>query len=357
LLRRRGIFKAGNSEHKLQAAYCLLLSAFYGGFVMDRILVTGGAGFIGSHLCERLLRTGKSVVVVDVLDDFYDPRLKRANLEALRAAGDFEFYPVDVRDSSRLEEVFEKTRPEAVVHLAARAGVRASVLYPALYASVNIDGTLCLLELSRKYQVSQFVFASSSSVYGQYNRVPFSEEDSIGRPLSVYSATKAAGEMLAFTYSHVYSLPVICLRIFTVFGPRQRPDLAIHKFAQLIEEGKELPVFGDGSMSRDYTYVSDAVAAIEQALASSYQFEIFNLGSSRPIRLDYMIGVLENALGKTAMRNYQPAGPVEMATTFASLDKSRKLLGYSPQVSFEEGIRLFVKWFRGQGRRNAGIGE
>jgi UDP-glucuronate 4-epimerase len=322
---------------------------------MDRVLVTGGAGFIGSHLCEQLLRTGRRVVVVDNLDDFYDPQLKRANLEAVRAAGDFEFFPVDIRDSSRLEEVFEKARPEAVVHLAARAGVRASVLYPALYASVNIDGTLCLLELSRKYQVSQFVFASSSSVYGQYNRVPFSEEDSISKPLSVYAATKAAGEMLAFTYSHLYSLPVICLRIFTVFGPRQRPDLAICKFAQLIQEGKELPVFGDGSMSRDYTYVSDAVAAIEQALASSNPFEIFNLGNSRPIRLDYMIGVLESALGKTATRTYQPAGPVEMATTFASLDKSRKLLGYNPQVSFEEGIRLFVDWFRGQGQGKAEV--
>jgi UDP-glucuronate 4-epimerase len=321
---------------------------------MNCVLVTGGAGFIGSHLCEHLLRTGRQVVIVDVLDDFYDPQLKRANLEVVKTAGDFEFYAVDIRDSSRLEEVFQKTRPDAVVHLAARAGVRASVLDPALYASVNIDGTLCLLELSRKYQVQQFVFASSSSVYGQYSRVPFSEDDSISKPLSVYAATKAAGEMLAFTYSHIYSLPVICLRIFTVFGPRQRPDLAIRKFAQLIQEGKELPVFGDGSMSRDYTYVSDAVAAIEQALVCSYPFEIFNLGNSRPIRLDYMIDVLERALGKAATKSYQPAGPVEMPTTFASLEKSRKLLGFSPEVSFEEGIRLFVEWFRKQGLGTGG---
>jgi UDP-glucuronate 4-epimerase len=316
---------------------------------MNRVLVTGGAGFIGSHLCEHLLREGRQVVIVDALDDFYDPQLKRANLEVVKTAGDFEFYPVDIRDSSRLEEVFQKARPDAVVHLAARAGVRASVLYPALYASVNIDGTLCLLELSRKYQVQQFIFASSSSVYGRYNRVPFSEDDSISKPLSVYAATKAAGEMLAFTYSHIYSLPVICLRIFTVFGPRQRPDLAIRKFARLIQEGKELPVFGDGSMSRDYTYISDAVSAIEQALGCSYPFEIFNLGNSRPIRLDYTIEVLERALGKAATKSYQPAGPVEMPTTFASLDKSRKLLGYSPKVSFEEGIRLFVEWFREEG--------
>jgi UDP-glucuronate 4-epimerase len=314
---------------------------------MNRVLVTGGAGFIGSHLCEHLLRTGRRVTVVDNLDDFYDPRLKQANLEAIKPAGEYDFYPVDIRDSCRLEEVFQKARPEAVVHLAARAGVRPSLLYPELYASVNIDGTLCLLELSRKYKVQRFVFASSSSVYGQFNRVPFSEADPINKPLSVYAATKAAGEMLAFTYAHLYQLPIICLRIFTAFGPRQRPDLAIRRFAQLIREGRELPVFGDGSMSRDYTYVTDVVSGIDQALASSYTFEIFNIGNSHPVRLDYMIGTLESALGKTAKRAYLPVGPAEMPVTYASLDKSRKLLGYSPKVSFEEGIRLFVDWFTG----------
>jgi UDP-glucuronate 4-epimerase len=287
-------------------------------------------------------------VVVDNLDDFYDPQLKQANLEAIRPAGEYDFHCVDIRDSSRLEEVFQKARPDAVVHLAARAGVRPSLLYPDLYTSINIEGTLRLLELSRKYQVRQFVFASSSSVYGQSNHVPFSEDDPISKPLSVYAATKAAGEMLAFTYSHLYHLPTICLRIFTVFGPRQRPDLAIRRFAQLIQEGRELPVFGDGSMSRDYTYVTDVVAAIEQALACSYRFEIFNIGNSHPVRLDYMIDTLEKALGKTAMRMYLPSGPAEMPITFASLDKSRKLLGYSPKVSFEEGLRMFVDWFRGQ---------
>ncbi len=312
---------------------------------MDRILVTGGAGFIGSHLCEHLLRTGRRVSIVDNLDDFYDPRLKQANLEAIKTAGKYDFYLVDIRDSGRLEEVFQKARPEAVVHLAARAGVRPSLLYPELYASVNIDGTLCLLELSRKYQVRQFVFASSSSVYGQFNHVPFAESDPISKPLSVYAATKAAGEMLAFTYSHLYQLPAVCLRIFTAFGPRQRPDLAIRRFAQLIQEGKELPVFGDGSMSRDYTYVTDLVAGIDQALASRYQFEIFNLGNSRPVRLDSMIETLESALGKKAIRKTLPTPPGEMPATFASLDKSRELLGYSPKVSFEEGIRLFADWF------------
>jgi len=283
-------------------------------------------------------------VIVDNLDDFYDPQLKRANLEAMKSAGDYEFYPVNIRDSTRLEQIFQTARPDAVVHLAARAGVRPSLLYPALYTSVNVDGTLCMLELSRKYEVQRFVFASSSSVYGQFNRVPFSEDDPTSKPLSVYAATKAAGEALAFTYSHLYQLPVICLRIFTVFGPRQRPDLAIRKFAQLIQEGKELPVFGDGSMSRDYTYVTDVVSAIELALECDYRFEIFNLGNSRPVRLDYMIDTLESALGKTAMRTYLPIQPGDMPVTFASLEKSRRLLGYSPKVSFEEGIRLFVDW-------------
>jgi UDP-glucuronate 4-epimerase len=323
---------------------------------MNRVLVTGGAGFIGSHLCEHLLRSGRRVVVVDNLDDFYDLQLKQANLEAIKPAGQYDFYPVDIRDSSRLEEVFQKARPDAVIHLAARAGVRPSLLYPALYTSVNVDGTLCLLELSRKYQVQQFVFASSSSVYGQFNHVPFSEDDPISKPLSVYAATKAAGEMLAFTYAHLYQLPIICLRIFTVFGPRQRPDLAIRRFAELIQEGRELPVFGDGSMSRDYTYVSDVVSAIDRALACSYPFEIFNIGNSRPVRLDYMIETLENALGKKARRVFLPIPPADMPVTFADLDKSRKLLGYSPKVSFEEGIRLFVDWFRGQQATGLGAG-
>jgi UDP-glucuronate 4-epimerase len=311
------------------------------------VLVTGGAGFIGSHLCEHLLCSGRRVAVVDNLDDFYDPQLKRANLEAIKSASDYDFHPVDIRDASRLEQVFQRVRPEVVIHLAARAGVRPSLLYPALYTSVNVDGTLCLLELSRKYQVQKFIFASSSSVYGQFNRLPFSEDDPTSKPLSVYAATKVAGEGLAFTYAHLYQLPIICLRLFTVFGPRQRPDLAIRKFAELIQEGKELPVFGDGSMSRDYTYVSDAVSAIALALECRRPFEVFNVGNSRPIRLDYMIDTLESALGKKAKRVFLPVPPGDMPVTFASLEKSRRLLGYSPKVSFEEGMRLFVEWFRG----------
>jgi UDP-glucuronate 4-epimerase len=308
--------------------------------------MTGAAGFVGSHLCEHLLRSGKRVVAVDNLDDFYDPRLKLANLENIKTAGAYDFYSIDIRDSAKLEQVFQEAQPDAVVHLAARAGVRPSLIYPALYASVNIDGTLCLLELSRKHSVQRFVFASSSSVYGQFNRVPFSESDPVSKPLSVYAATKAAGEMLVFTYSHLYQLPAICLRIFTVFGPRQRPDLAIRRFAELIEEASELPVFGDGSTSRDYTYVTDVVAAIELALACTFSFEIFNIGNSRSIQLNYMIETLERALGKTAKRKHLPIPPGDMPVTFANLEKSQRLLGYSPKVSFEDGIQSFVDWFR-----------
>ena len=313
---------------------------------MASILVTGGAGFIGSHLCEHLLRRGHRVTIVDSLDDYYAPQLKLANLDEVRQAGDFEFFPVDIRDTGRLQEVFEKTRPEAVVHLAARAGVRASLLHPDLYVSVNIHGTLNLLELSRKYGVHRLVFASSSSVYGQANHVPFSENDPVTKPLSVYGATKISGEALGFAYAHLYPLSVVCLRIFTAFGPRQRPDLAIRKFAHLIEENKEVPLFGDGSMQRDYTYIDDVVAAFERALEYNCSFEIFNLGNSRPVRLDYMVQTLEEALGKKAVRKPLPPQPGDMLVTYADLTKSRRLLGYEPQVGFEEGIRRFVEWLR-----------
>ena len=313
---------------------------------MTSILVTGGAGFIGSHLGEHLLRGGHRLTVVDNLDDYYPAPLKLANLDEVRRAGAFEFFPVDIRAAARLQEVFAKTRPEAVVHLAARAGVRASLLDPDLYASVNIQGTLNLLEASRKSGVRRFVFASSSSVYGQASHVPFAEDDPVTKPLSVYGATKISGEALASAYAHLYPISVVCLRIFTAFGPRQRPDLAIRKFAQLIEERQEIPFYGDGSMQRDYTYIDDVVAAIERALEYDCSFEIFNLGNSRPVRLDYMIQTLEEALGIKAARRPLPPQPGEMLVTYADLTKSRRLLGYDPQVGFEDGIRRFVEWLR-----------
>jgi UDP-glucuronate 4-epimerase len=313
---------------------------------MRKILVTGGAGFIGSHLCESLVRRKNKIAIVDNLDPYYSPDLKRANLEEIRRSSNFEFFPVDIRDNGALREVFEAMRPEAVIHLAARAGVRSSMLEPAAYVSTNVDGTVNLLELSRQFAVRKFIFASSSSVYGKFNRVPFSEDDPITKPLSVYAATKVAGEALCFAYSQLYQLSVVCLRIFTAFGPRQRPDLAIRKFASLIEQEKEVPIYGDGSMSRDYTYVTDVVEGIEHGLEAQERYEVFNLGNSRPIRINEMVEVLERALGKKARPKYYPAPPGEMPATLADLTKLRAQLGYDPKVAFEEGITLFVEWLR-----------
>jgi UDP-glucuronate 4-epimerase len=313
---------------------------------MKKILVTGGAGFIGSHLCESLLRRGNQVTIADNFDPFYSADLKKANLEEIRRAGSFDFFPVDIRETARLREAFEAARPHAVIHLAARAGVRPSMLEPAVYVSTNVDGTVNLLELSRQFGVEKFIFASSSSVYGKFNRVPFSESDPVSKPLSVYAATKAAGEALCFAYSQLYPMSVISIRIFTAFGPRQRPDLAIRKFAQLIEDGHDVPIYGDGSMSRDYTYVTDVVEGLARALDVSEQYEVFNLGNSRPVRVSEMVDRLERALGKRANRKYLPAPAGEMPATLADLTKSRARLGYDPKVSFEEGIRMFVDWFR-----------
>jgi UDP-glucuronate 4-epimerase len=313
---------------------------------VETILVTGGAGFIGSHLCEHLLRAGKQVAVVDNLDNFYDPQLKLANLEEVRLSGKYDSFVVDIQNAGQLQEIFEKVRPQAVIHLAARAGVRPSLLQPEIYVSTNIDGTLNLLELSRKQGVEKFIFASSSSVYGEANDVPFSEDAPITRPVSIYAATKVAGESLAFTYAHLYNLSITCIRVFTAFGPRQRPDLAIRKFAHLIAEDKEVPIFGDGSTSRDYTYISDVVSAFGKALERPTKFEVFNLGNSRPVRLDYLVEVLEKELGKKARTKFLPLPPGDVPITYANLEKSKRLLGYEPQVSFEEGVRLFVEWFR-----------
>jgi UDP-glucuronate 4-epimerase len=313
---------------------------------MDNILVTGGAGFIGSHLAERLLREGKRLAIVDNLDDYYDPDLKRANLDEVRARGPCEFFAVDIRDSAKLREVFESFRPEVVVHSAARPGVRPSFLDPDAYVSVNVVGTARLLEISRQCSVRRFVFASSSSVYGGSNRVPFAEDACTTHPLSIYGATKVSGEALAYTYAQTYPLSLICLRLFTVFGPRQRPDLAIRKFAGLILQGAEVPLYGEGRLERDFTYVDDTVDGIVKALDAPCPFDIFNLGSSHPVRVDYMVETLARALGKSVRRKLLPAPPGEMLATHADLTKARQVLGYAPQVSFEEGIRRFARWLQ-----------
>jgi len=315
---------------------------------MKQILITGGAGFIGSHLVERLLAEGDwQITVVDDFNDFYDPAIKRANTRPHLANPKFTLVEADIRNGSALEEAFADTRYDCIVHLAARAGVRPSLREPRLYVETNIYGTMNLLELARKTEVKQFVFGSSSSVYGVNPKVPFSEDDPIFNPISPYAATKAAAELICHTYSHLYDMRIICLRFFTVYGARQRPDLAIYKFAKLISAGKPIPVFGDGTTRRDYTYIDDIIAGVRAAIDyEKTKYEVINLGESRTVELRELISLLEAALGKRAQIDRQPSQPGDVPQTFADISKARKLLNYNPQTQIETGIHRFVEWFR-----------
>jgi len=314
-------------------------------------LVTGGAGFIGYHVCERLLKDGHAVWAFDDLNSFYDPQIKQTNLGNLQSPGNtFEFVHGDLCDRAALDRLFGGVRFDQVIHLAARAGVRPSLLEPALYQRVNVEGTVNVLEATRLSGVKKVVVASSSSVYGVNSKVPFAESDPIFSAISPYAASKLACEALGHVYHHVYGMDIAMLRFFTVYGPRQRPDLAIHKFATLITAGKPIPVFGDGSMARDYTYVSDTVDGVIACTRKEFGFEIFNLGESQTVRLDRLIGLLEQSLGKSAIIDRQPVQPGDVPITFADISKARKVLGYNPRIKIDEGIPLFVEWFkRGQG--------
>ena len=317
-----------------------------------KILLTGGAGFIGSHLAEALVRGGAKLTIVDSLDPFYSPAWKRANLEDVRRAGRFDFTEADICHAPRVRELFRAFRPDTVIHLAARAGVRPSIEQPQLYERVNVSGTLNLLDLCREFRVQNFIFGSSSSVYGASSKAPFVENEMNLQPISPYAATKIAGEMLCCTYAHLYPISMISLRFFTVYGPRQRPDLAIHKFTALIEAGKPVPVYGDGSAGRDYTYVTDIVAGILGALeftppvVDGARFEIFNLGNSHPLTLNEMISAIEKATGHKAKRSPQPMQPGDVPLTWADLSKSKAALGYAPTITFEEGLQSFLDWYR-----------
>ncbi len=310
-------------------------------------LVTGGAGFIGSHACERLLRLGHSVWAFDDLNPFYDPAIKERALRSLHSIGKpFTFIRGDLTDRPALDALFRGTQFDQIIHLAARAGVRPSLQEPALYQRVNVEGTVNLLEAARSSGVRKITIASSSSVYGVNARVPFSEVDPIFSAISPYAASKLACEALGHVYHHVYGMDVAMLRFFTVYGPRQRPDLAIHKFAQLITQGKPIPVFGDGSTARDYTYVTDTVDGILACTQKEFGFEIFNLGESQTVKLSYLIELIENALGQKAVIDRQPPQPGDVPITFANIAKARAQLGYLPSVKIEEGIPRFVEWFR-----------
>ena len=315
---------------------------------MTNILVTGGAGFIGSHLVDRLLATGDNVVtVVDDFNDFYSPDIKRANVAGHLNNERYTLVEADIRDRQALDGVFDKQQFDCIVHLAARAGVRPSLAEPELYAETNVNGTLNLLELARSTGVNQFVFGSSSSVYGINAKVPFSEDDPIRQPISPYAATKGAGELICHSYTHLYGVRCVCLRFFTVYGPRQRPDLAIYKFAKLISEGKPIPVFGDGTTRRDYTFIDDIIAGVRSAIDyEATEYEVINLGESRTVELRELISLLEKELDMNAIIDRQPLQPGDVPQTFADITKARRILGYDPRVPIEEGIRRFVQWWR-----------
>lgn len=316
-----------------------------------RVLLTGGAGFIGSHVAEAFLRKGAELSIVDNLDPFYSPETKRANLEEVKKTGEFNFRPIDICDFPALRGAFQAFRPEVVIHLAARAGVRPSIENPRAYQETNVGGTQNILELSREFGVARIVFGSSSSVYGASSHAPFSEEQTDLRPISPYAATKLAGELLCYVYAHLHKLPILCLRFFTVYGPRQRPDLAIHKFTSLIEAGEPVPVYGDGETGRDYTWCGDIVAGVMASIeshlpANAPPFAIYNLGNSSPIALNELLRQLEIATGRHAIRKQMPMQPGDVPLTWADISKARAELGYEPATDFSTGIARFVAWQR-----------
>ena len=310
-----------------------------------RVLVTGAAGFIGSHLCERLLDHGSSIIGVDNFDDFYDPQIKRQNIGECLKNEQFQLIEADIRDSAAMAKAVGQG-VEIIVHLAAKAGVRLSIAQPLLYNDVNINGTMVLLELAKKHEIDKFIFASSSSVYGNNEKVPFSEDDNVDFPISPYAATKKAGELICHTYHHLYGTSITCLRFFTVYGPRQRPDLAIHKFARLIERGEPIPVYGDGSMMRDFTYIDDIIDGTVAAMDKCAGFNIYNLGESQPIKVNDLIAEIENALGKEAIKEYLPPQPGDVERTYADVTRAGKGLAYHPTTSIQTGLANFTAWLR-----------
>ena len=308
------------------------------------VLVTGAAGFIGSHAAERLRATGHRVVGVDNFCDFFPRSWEEMNLRHI--SQDIDIEEIDITDASRISDVVEKIRPAAILHFAAMAGVRPSIERPAYYTRVNVEGTTHLLQAAVRHGVGKFIFASSSSVYGNSSTVPFSEDDPVTEPISPYAASKRSGELLCHTFWHLYKLPTFCLRFFTVYGPRQRPDLAIHKFPRLISEGRPIRFFGDGSSSRDYPYIDDIVDGVVRALERCDRYRIYNLGGNQPVTLSELVAGLEQAVGKPAQLELRPRQPGDVERTFADLTRSESELGYKPRTPLVEGLAKFVQWFK-----------
>ena len=310
-----------------------------------KILVTGAAGFIGSHVCEYYTRLGDHVVGIDNFDNFYPERIKLLNISDLKNNAQFQFHKADIRDRDSLKKIFASNRIDTVIHLAAKAGVRPSIESITDYYEVNVNGTVALLEEMKANNVKKMVFASSSSVYGNNQKVPFSESDPVDNPISPYASTKKSGELLNHVYSHLYGFDITCLRFFTVYGPRQRPDLAIHKFTRLIDEGHPIPFYGDGTTARDYTYIDDIVSGISCALNNLHGFRIFNLGESQVITLDMLVKTIEKCLGKKAVLNQLPLQQGDVKITYADISKAKAEIGYDPKYTFEEGVNKFVGWY------------
>jgi UDP-glucuronate 4-epimerase len=310
-----------------------------------KVLVTGAAGFIGSHLCERLLGDRFVVVGVDNFDDFYDPQIKRRNIAGCLENENFELVEADIRDRAAMDDAVGRG-VDVIVHLAAKAGVRPSIAQPLLYSDVNINGTGVLLEAAKEQRVGKFIFGSSSSVYGNNEKVPFSEDDNVDFPISPYAATKKACELICHTYHHLYGMSITCLRYFTVYGPRQRPDLAVHKFASLIEQGKPISIYGDGTMSRDFTYIGDIIDGTVAVINKCFGFNIYNLGESSPITVNELVVEIEKALDKKAIKEYVPPQPGDVERTYADVTKAARELGYKPTTTIEKGLAEFVTWLR-----------
>ncbi len=309
------------------------------------IIITGAVGFIGSHIVEKLLFIGHKVYGVDNFDPFYDRRIKEKNMESFINNPNFRFYEIDINDFKSLKQIFFENRFDIVIHLAAKAGVRPSIEDPIGYYKTNVLGTLNVLEAMKEGGCKKMIFASSSSVYGNNEKIPFSEDDRVDNPISPYAASKKAGELLCHTYHHLYGFDIFCLRFFTVYGPRQRPDLAIHKFTKLIINGKPIPFYGDGSSERDYTYIDDIVDGVICAIDKLKGYEIFNIGESRTISLIKMVQTLEKVIGKKAVLNKIPFPKGDVKKTYADITKARSKLGYNPKYSFEEGIKEFIDWY------------
>lgn len=309
------------------------------------ILVTGGAGFIGSHVCDRLLKEGENVICLDNLNPSYSPKKKIKNIQHNFDNPNFQFIVIDIQKKEQLEQVFKNNKIDKIVHLAARAGVRPSIIKPLLYKDTNISGTLNLLELSKKYKIKNFIFASSSSVYGNNKKIPFSEEDNVDYPISPYAASKKSCELYCYTYSHLCNLNITCLRLFTVYGPRGRPDMAPYIFTKAVYSGKTIKQYGDGTTQRDYTYIDDITEGIIRALKKDFRFEIINLGNSKTISLKDFINLIERLFGRKARIRRYPLQPGDVNKTYADISKAKKLLNWEPKVSIEEGMKKFIEWF------------